>query len=143
MNEDLIRWLTFANEDLRMAVLATEDEINNQVCFHAQQCVEKTLKAAILAQGRTPRRSHNIVDLLNDLAAPWLVDLHDDLEELDLYYVPTRYPDTLPGMLPDGPPSLADARSALLLARQVYNRALVALNIPDQPYDSDYEPNDD
>ncbi len=139
MNEEITRWIAFANEDLRVAELAIEDEINNQVCFHAQQCIEKMLKAAILAQGRMPRRTHIIVDLLNDLAAPWLTDLGDELKEMDLYYVPTRYPDTLPGMLPDGPPSLADARSALHLARQVYERAVTELNI--LAYSND-EPND-
>jgi HEPN domain-containing protein len=135
MNEEITRWIAFANEDLRVAELIIEDEIFNQVCFHAQQSIEKTLKAAILAQGKTPRRTHIIVDLLNDLAAPWLTDIGDELKEMDLYYIPTRYPDTLPGMLPDGPPNLADARSALLLARQLYDRAVAELSKPEPPND--------
>jgi len=133
MSEDKTRWLAFANEDLRIAAIAFREEIYNQVCFHAQQCVEKSIKAAILALGRVPRRSHVIVDLLNDLAAPWLADLADELQMVDLFYIPTRYPDTLPGMLPDGPPSATEAEAVLLLARQVYNRTLIALNIPEHP----------
>lgn len=140
MSEEITRWIAFANEDLRIAELAIEDKIYNQVCFHAQQCVEKTIKAAILAQGRIPCRTHIIVELLNNLAAPWLTDIGDELKEMDLYYVSTRYPDALPGTLPDGPPSLADAQSALLLARQVYDRAVTELNI--LAY-SDDQPNDD
>ena len=140
MNEESRRWIAFANEDLRVAELIIDDEIYNQVCFHAQQSIEKTLKAAILAQGKTLRHTHIIVDLLNDLAVPWLSDLNDELKEMDLYYVPTRYPDALPGMLPDGPPSLADAQSALLLAREVYERVVTELNI--LAYSND-EPNDD
>ena len=139
MNEDVTQWLGFANEDLRMAKLAFEEEIYNQVCFHAQQCVEKSIKAAILAQGTTPRRSHVIVDLMNDLSASWLADLADELPKMDLFYIPTRYPDTLPGMLPDGPPSSVEAKDALLLARQVHNRAVTELNI--LAYSND-EPND-
>lgn len=135
MNEEIRRWIAFANEDLRVAELIIEDEIYNQVCFHAQQSIEKSLKAAILAQGKTPRRTHMIVDLLNDLAASWLTDLDDELKEIDLYYIPTRYPDTLPGMLPDGPPTLADARSALGLARQVHERAVAELSKPEPPTD--------
>ena len=38
------RWLAFAREDLRMAELALSESIFNQVCFHAQQCVEKAIK---------------------------------------------------------------------------------------------------
>ena len=139
MNEDVTQWLGFANEDLRMAKLAFEEEIYNQVCFHAQQCVEKSIKAAILAQGTTPRRSHVIVDLMNDLSASWLADLADELPKMDLFYIPTRYPDTLPGMLPDGPPSSVEAKDALLLERQVHNRAVTELNI--LAYSND-EPND-
>jgi HEPN domain-containing protein len=44
MNEITERWLAFAREDLRMAELALAEDIYNQVCFHAQQCVEKAIK---------------------------------------------------------------------------------------------------
>ena len=139
MNEDVTQWLAFANEDLRMAQIAFVEEIYNQVCFHAQQCVEKSIKAAILADGTTPRRSHVIVELMNDLSAPWLADLADQLPKIDMFYIPTRYPDTLPGMLPDGPPSSVEAKEVLHLARQVYERTVTELNI--LAY-SDDEPND-
>ena len=45
MNEAVNRWLVFAREDLRMAELALAEGIFNQVCFHAQQCVEKAIKS--------------------------------------------------------------------------------------------------
>ena len=38
---------------------------------------------------------------------------------LDAYYVPTRYPDALPGMLPTGLPTESDAREAFNIAQQV------------------------
>jgi HEPN domain-containing protein len=47
MNEQAKAWATFAREDLRVAELTYEAEIWNQACFHAQQCVEKILKAAL------------------------------------------------------------------------------------------------
>lgn len=37
MQPDGNRWFVFALEDLRMADLAMDEEIFNQVCFHAQQ----------------------------------------------------------------------------------------------------------
>lgn len=38
------KWLEFAHEDLVLAEAAFEKQIDNQVCFHAQQGVEKALK---------------------------------------------------------------------------------------------------
>jgi len=39
-----------------------------------------------------------------------------DLLLLDRFYIPTRYPDALPGMLDDGLPNLDDATDALRVA---------------------------
>ena len=47
-------WLSFAREDLRMAELALVDGMFNQVCFHARQCVEKSIKAFLESQGQVP-----------------------------------------------------------------------------------------
>jgi HEPN domain-containing protein len=38
------RWLAFARDDLRIAELALNEGLYNQVCFHSEQCVEKVLK---------------------------------------------------------------------------------------------------
>jgi HEPN domain-containing protein len=46
------RWLSFARQDLRVAELALSEDIFNQVCFHAQQCVEKAIKGWLEQQGR-------------------------------------------------------------------------------------------
>jgi uncharacterized protein len=64
------RWLTFAEQDLRMAALALGVEIFNQTCFHAQQCVEKCLKACLTASGALVPRTHLIADLVQQLSAP-------------------------------------------------------------------------
>jgi len=47
MKEEAKRWLTFAQEDLKVAELVLEESIYNQVCFHSQQAGEKALKALI------------------------------------------------------------------------------------------------
>lgn len=106
-------WLTFAQEDLRMAELALVDGIFNQVCFHAQQCVEKSIKAYLESQGQVPPRTHRMADLLRLLPTDLLSGLRPDLLLLDRFYIPTRYPDALPGMLPLGAPSQSDAAEAL------------------------------
>ncbi len=49
MSEDISRWLIFAEEDLKVAEIVLREGLYNQACFHAQQCAEKALKAALLA----------------------------------------------------------------------------------------------
>ena len=51
MNEVTSRWLAFVDEDLQMAELALGSSLWNQVCFHAHQCAEKSLKALMAERG--------------------------------------------------------------------------------------------
>ena len=106
-----------------MAELALPGKIYNQVCFHSQQCVEKVLKALLSKLGRTVPRTHSITDLLENLPSGWFDDLHDDLTLLDDFYIPARYPDAIPGSLPEGLPGKADAEQNIALARIVTERA--------------------
>ena len=116
MNASAERWFTFASQDLRIAELALTEGIFNQVCFHAQQCAEKTIKGWLESQGRVTPRTHRMADLL-PLLPPQLLDtLARRVLLLDAFYIPTRYPDALPGLLIDGMPDEADAREALGVA---------------------------
>ncbi|MEW5988311.1 MAG: HEPN domain-containing protein [Chloroflexota bacterium] len=115
-------WLQYASEDLQMAELAWGNSVYNQVCFHAQQCAEKTLKAWLVRHGLLPPRTHQIALLLGlcPRPLPFSAALEMDLLTLDRFYIPTRYPDALPGALPHGLPVEADAREALSAARDVH-----------------------
>jgi HEPN domain-containing protein len=120
---DAQRWLTFAEQDLRMAELALSAEIFNQTCFHAQQCVEKCLKACLTAAGELLPRTPRIADLLQQLPAAaqgTVAGLEQELLVLDQFYIPTRYPDALPGSLPEGLPQQPHAAMALATARRCY-----------------------
>ena len=112
-------WLEFAREDSRMAELAFEDGIYNQACFHAQQGVEKALKAFLRSHQRSVPQVHSLRELLAicqrlDADARFLKDA---CKTLDRYYIPTRYPDALPGMAPEGLPTRQDAEEAVDLLR--------------------------
>ncbi len=112
------RWLQFAAEDLKMAELAIREGIYNQVCFHSQQSAEKAVKALLLLQGQVVPRTHLLGDLLRLLEPnPFASSL--GIQLLDRFYLPTRYPDALPGSLPEGLPNHEDALEALAVARQV------------------------
>jgi len=112
-------WLHFAREDLRVAELALSAQIYSQACFHAQQCVEKALKARLRHHGIVPPRSHQLSLLASLLPDDPLADLHSAVVLLDRFYILTRYPDALPGALSDELPNERDAQEALSVAREV------------------------
>ena len=119
MNESARRWLAFSDEDLKMAELAFENSLWNQVCFHSYQCAEKSLKALIVERGESPPRTHRLTDLLILLGVPALDELADELRLLEGFYIPTRYPDALPGTLLEALPGEQEAQEALTAARRV------------------------
>ncbi|RME70262.1 MAG: HEPN domain-containing protein [Chloroflexi bacterium] len=123
MNAPGKRWLAFAREDLRVAELSLDDELYNQVCFHAQQCIEKVLKGLLTHYKKTVPRTHAIGELLAVLPEKWFDDLQNELLKMDNYYIPTRYPDALPGTLPEGLPGKKEAVEALAVARQIFDQA--------------------
>ena len=122
MSETAKHWLAFARQDLRMAELALSEDIYNQACFHAQQCAEKAVKGYLEQLDPPPPRTHLMADLLSHLPVDLLAPLEDALVALDRFYIPTRYPDALPGTLFDGLPGRREAREALLTARQTLER---------------------
>ncbi len=129
MNELAERWLSFAQDDLRVAEIVLDERIYHQACFHAQQCVEKALKGVLISSGRRSPRTHSITDLVSLLSPGFAADLAEELGELDDYYIPTRYPDAMPGMLPDGLPGRAEAEKAVALAETVLHRAANELDL--------------
>lgn len=119
MNAEVERWLRFSREDLQVAELAMQANIYNQVCFHAQQCTEKAIKGLLLLQSKTPPRTHRLGDLLSLLEPNPFILSSLEIQLLDRFYIPTRYPDVLPGALPEGLPERNDAEEALVIARRV------------------------
>ncbi len=111
-------WLRFAKEDLRVANLVMKEGLYNQVCFHAQQRVEKSLKGWLAAQKKRIPRTHRMADLLPLTSAAIPGNLKKKLILLDQFYIPTRYPDALPGSMPAGLPEEDEAQEALALARE-------------------------
>ena len=89
-------WLKHAASDLALARLGLEsaDVLPELVCFHAQQAVEKALKAVLLHYNIRFPLIHDLETLVevarrNDIKfPPWA----DDVAVLTPYAVETRYP---------------------------------------------------
>jgi HEPN domain-containing protein len=66
------------------------------VCFHAQQCIEKYLKAALLFHGRAFPKTHDLIELheLCLVVIPKLSAIFEAISILSPYGVGVRYPGT-------------------------------------------------
>jgi len=68
MKEEVRLWIIKALEDLRIMAhemrLPSEEVVTSGVCFHAQQFVEKLLKAYLVSRGIAFGRAHNLEYLL-------------------------------------------------------------------------------
>lgn len=114
------KWLDFAREDLAMAKSALRQGIANQACFHAQQGVEKALKGFLRTKRESVPKTHALEELLVLCRQidPGFLKLQDACITLDQYYIPTRYPDVLPGSSSEGLPTKKDAEKAVKLFRE-------------------------
>jgi HEPN domain-containing protein len=95
--ELVAEWLKKAEGDVRTArreAAVTEAPNWDAVCFHAQQAVEKYLKALLQQEDIVFTKTHDLSVLLNLLltAFPDLSALSDDLEWLSAFSVEFRYP---------------------------------------------------
>ncbi|RJX22208.1 MAG: HEPN domain-containing protein [Desulforudis sp.] len=114
------RWFAQAERDLDDTLFALRGKRYNLACFLAQQCAEKALKAYIYAQGASHVWGHSVAELCRDATAfdPAFRALGKNVGPLDKYYIPTRYPNGLPGGIPADAFSLRDAELAYSLAER-------------------------
>jgi HEPN domain-containing protein len=89
-------WVQKAEEDYQVArrEQGARPAVHNAVCFHAQQCVEKYLKA-LLQESEIPfSRTHDLEALLELClpVAPAVEQLRKELQWLTVFAVEARYP---------------------------------------------------
>ena len=91
------RWLRAAKEDLAYARHAANGGFHAPSCFHSQQAAEKALKAVHYARGARVVIGHSVRRLIESLqpGEELLTARLDGARELDLLYVPSRYPNGL------------------------------------------------
>lgn len=94
------RWLKQAEADLRSARSSLENEHYEWSCFQAQQSSEKALKSILYLKGLRAIITHSIKDLVLEVAK-FDKKFRKFVEKgrfLDTFYIPTRYPNGLPGL---------------------------------------------
>ncbi|MDR3572996.1 MAG: HEPN domain-containing protein [Anaerolineaceae bacterium] len=106
-------WIERAGEDYLLAISAVRRKtpLTYGATFHAQQCIEKYLKALLISRQVSFPRTHDLAALgyLCEQAGIILPIDDDALELLTAYAVETRYPGTLP--------TIEEAKEAIKLAQ--------------------------
>jgi HEPN domain-containing protein len=113
------RWLGQAENDLASAGVLAREGFAAQACFTCQQAAEKALKALHYWGGARFVLGHSLVELLGPLLPqyPQLAPLQEAAQRLDQYYIPTRYPNGLPGGAPFQVYTKAQAAEAIASAQ--------------------------
>lgn len=120
MKKITIDWLQSANDD----ILVIESIIKNKalthvVAFHAQQAIEKSLKAILDEYEIEINKIHKLDFLHKQVIKIFNIQIDTAIiEELDSLYIDSRYPGQF-GLLPFGKPSVDDAYKYLNIAKQV------------------------
>ncbi|MHB1679730.1 MAG: HEPN domain-containing protein [bacterium] len=113
-------WLYKANHD--MEVLKHDDLPNDIICFHAQQAVEKMLKAFLICNDRDIGKTHNIDKILEEcfIVDPAFENLSNSgVGKLTEYAVGSRYPNDYDEYDDFQMSSIAETKEAINIAEQV------------------------
>lgn len=125
-------WLVYAENDLKTAKAALGENVTNNACFHAQQTVEKCLKALLLSEESETPRTHDLLFLLSRARShkPELLQFDGSVRFLNQFYTPSRYPDAFPGSAQDAMPTKEDAEKSIKFAEEVFNfmKSQISLN---------------
>ena len=118
VEEDELRWLRYAREDLALAraLLEQGHPIPRHPCWLSQQAAEKAIKAAlVLTDGEAPFL-HDLEALVNLLSEDWPEEIAGaDLEALTPWASDARYPVDRPE------PTAENATHSVAEAQKVYD----------------------
>ena len=112
-------WLETALQDIGAAEKLFRSGYCAHTCFLAHQAAEKAVKAVHYSRGARLVVGHGIRALIERLESDQLLCLLAAARELDLYYIPTRYPTGLDSGTPMEAFGDEQARRALSLARSI------------------------
>ncbi len=87
------KWVAFARKDMKVAKDLFEKKRWDYSILFCHQTMEKMLKAHIIEQKKTPRKTHDLIRLVKDSSLEMPKPIVHFLDDLTPHYIPTRYPD--------------------------------------------------
>lgn len=127
-NEEVKKWITKAEEDLRVArnEIKTSRPPTSAICFHSQQSVEKYLKAYLVYHNKFFRKTHDIAEILElciEIEAEFKELEKINVHELTVYATELRYPEFF------HIPSVEEAKETIEIAIKVRDFVFKKLKI--------------
>jgi len=117
-------WFHAAHDDILIIEEVIDKEfLSHLVAFHAQQAIEKSFKAVLEECIDNVPKVHQLERLSSLVSSCLDIEFdeeNDFFEELDKLYIDARYPGEF-GLLPQGKPSLDDAKKFYELAYGLYH----------------------
>jgi len=117
-------WLDSAKGDLFLIEKIIYDHhLTHLAAFHAQQAIEKSMKAIIEEFELGFIKTHNLENLYHIVKTKWVTNI--DLSQfilLDQLYIDARYPGEM-GLLPEGKPSVKESMKFQQLAVYCFENA--------------------
>ena len=101
--------------------------LTHVVAFHSQQAIEKSFKAIFEESSMAIPKVHKLETLINKID----IELNYNFEilaTLDLLYIESRYPGDM-GLLPNGKPTLTDAKDFYNFAKDIFNQVCTILGV--------------
>jgi HEPN domain-containing protein len=119
------RWFQQAYYDLKATRWNIEGGFYDTACFLAQQAAEKALKSILYFTGsrRKALMTHSTVEMVRESGKKInsLNELINEARELDLHYIPSRYPNGIPSGYPHQFYGRKNADQALAAAETIFN----------------------
>ena len=130
MRDGIEAWRRQAEEELKTAEYLRAGGFHRGACYHAQQCVEKSIKTMLLERGWELEKLHSI-HRLTAVAEEFRLPLQLQPGEVDFIdeIYRGRYP-AESGLLPLGDPTAADAGQAVALAVRAVDALRAMLRSP-------------
>ena len=113
-------WMSQAENDLLWGKDTLKDGYPAQACFIAQQSAEKALKALGFFRGIDMIKSHSVRAIAASLNIN--SEIQNASKKLDIYYITTRYPDSMPEGAPHENFTGEQAIEALHLAEMIISK---------------------
>ena len=119
------RWFQQAFYDLKASRWNIQGGFYDTACFLAQQAGEKALKSLLYYQGarRAALLTHSLFEMVLEAGKKTIQakELLDQARELDLHYIPSRYPNGIPSGYPHEFYSKKVAEQAVTSAEKIFS----------------------
>lgn len=127
MKDAVREWLKQSGEESNMAAYLLQGGYFKGACYHAQQSIEKSIKALLLKKGWELEKIHSIGRLIA-IGRDYKIKL--TLSDEEIVFIDGIYRGRYPaeaGLLPLGEPSKADAEKAVSIAGRIFKNTQSAL----------------